>query len=202
MPLLDIYREDNLNCHNFLGVNCRKPLDLSLYPIIDPLPILTYFGVSELPQPKVIDYKFIEFTPEEQLLMLVNRLQSLGRFRFMTKTAVGEGDLRGTLKRITIERLDRNQFPNEHILAPIRRQLAKRDGVPVEKLLAEIPANDIRRTSPIPKKQLEQVSTPAILKDDNVAPSTQPNNPVSIPRPDGDNDFWERRVNKSGAHPT
>lgn len=156
----------------------------------DPLPILTYFGESELPQPKVIDYKFSEFTPEEQLLMLVNRLQSLGRFRFMTKTAAGEGDLRGTLKKVSIERLDRNQFPNEYILAPIRRQLAKRDGVPLESLLTEIRVHHTERTGHNATKQLLKGSatmdlspvsrsgTYAGLKDDHVTPSISTNNPL------------------------
>ncbi|CAN5820214.1 hypothetical protein BH24BAC1_BH24BAC1_38520 [soil metagenome] len=158
----------------------------------DPLPILTYFGVSELPRPKVIDYKFIEFTPEEQLLFLVNKLQSLGRCRFLTKTATGEGDLRGALKKLSIERLDQNQYPNEHILAPLRRQLAQRDGVPVETLLAEIRANYSGGTGQkAPKKRLEGSATMEVSpvpqptkQHDSADPlpvAPEPATPVSTP---------------------
>jgi hypothetical protein len=149
--------------------------------------IYAHFGFPEDPIPLPIDKKFIDFSPEEQLLMLVNKLQRLGRFRFLTKTATREGDLRGTLQKISIAELDRNQYPNEAILAPLRRQLAQRDGVPVETLLAEIRANQIRETSQKTNKQVQAPKEPARLNtthdSTNRIPSTPaPAPPVSAPR--------------------
>ena len=115
--------------------------------------------------------------------MLSNQLQALGRFRFMTKTAISEGNLSGPLKKISIEELDRNQYPNEAILAPLRRQLAQRDGVPVEMLLAEIQANKIRETKQNLNKQSKE---PARLENAHDAPdhlpvTAEPATPVPAP---------------------
>jgi hypothetical protein len=102
------------------------------------------FGGPELPTPVIVDYRRKYFSPEEQLLLLINKLRSLGQYQFMVKTARKEGDQRGTLKKITIARLDQGQYPNEDVLAPLREQLAQRDGVPVETLLAEIQARSLK----------------------------------------------------------
>jgi hypothetical protein len=146
--------------------------------------IYSHFGFPEESIPLPIDKKFIEFSPEEQLLMLVNKLQRLGRFRFMTTTAIGEGDLSGTLKKISIEQLNQNQYPNEAMLAPLRRQLAQRDGVAVETLLAEIRANQPRETS---QKTTKQAKEPARLNTshdstEHIPVPSESTTPVSVPR--------------------
>lgn len=126
---------------------------------IDPIPILTYFGEPEFSTPRVIDEHTIEFTSEEQLLLLANKLQSLGRFRFLAQIAAGEGDLRHAVKRLSIQRLDETQYPNEQMLAPLRRQLAQRDGVLVATLLADIRARHAGEMQQKPQKPSKRSAT-------------------------------------------
>jgi hypothetical protein len=92
----------------------------------------------------------VEYTPEEQLLLVANRLRELHRFEFLVRTATREGDMTGRLRQMSIANLDRNQFPDYALVAEVERRLMARDGVPVQALLAEITAR-LKRPEPAPK---------------------------------------------------
>lgn len=127
------------------------------------------------PVPKVIDKRTIEFTPEEQILDIVNRLLSLGRFQFIAQTVTGEGGQRSAPKKIHITRLDEDQYPIEEILAPLRRALTKQYGIPLQKVLAEMQAN---RLELVPEKTVktpkQRKNEPATMKYDHDPRPTQP----------------------------
>jgi hypothetical protein len=119
----------------------------------------TFFGNQT--EPTIIDYTTTEFTAQEQQIMAATGFQRLGRFQFIVRPAMGEGDVTGKLKRITIANLDYNEYPNEAQMAPVRRVLAQRDGIPVETLLAELqkPPEGVKL-----QKQMKSDPRLAILK--------------------------------------
>ena len=81
-----------------------------------------------------------EFTLEEQETLNKYDFMDLGRFEFMVRPALGEGDKRGKLRRISIARLDPGIYPRPEWLAPVKKKLMQRDGRPVDEVLAEIEA--------------------------------------------------------------
>jgi len=185
---------------------------------IHPLPILSYFGGPEYPYPAVIDTRTVEFTPDEQLLQWVNKILDLDRFQFLAQVATGEGGKRGLIKKITIANLDKNQYPNEVILAPLRQALARRDGIPVQKLLAQIQAN---RIEVLPEKKPKPHKAPtkdATMKGTHDVRPTQPTPSISragVPNDDSAgassesagsaaNDFWQPipTAKADSTHPT
>lgn len=89
-------------------------------------------------EPTIIDYTTTEFTPDEQQLMAASRFQRLGRFRFLVRPALSEGNITGDLKTVSIENLDYNQYPDARALAEVRCFLRQKCGVPIETLLLEI----------------------------------------------------------------
>lgn len=178
----------------------------NVWGTIHPPAILSYFGGPAYPYPRVIDERTIEFTPEEQLLDWVNKILDLDRFQFLVQIATGEGGKRGPIRKITIQNLDKNQYPNEAILAPLRQTLAKRDGVPLEKLLAEIQANHIEVTPEKKQKSPRQKTKELVTMEGNHDPRpTQPTQPILYAESPSDNpantavgaagsvanDFWQ-----------
>lgn len=107
------------------------------FPMREP-PILQFMSGYYGQVPVVIDEHTHEFTIQEQSALWVNQIQSLDRFQFLVQLATGEGGKRGPVKKITIANLDKNLYPTEEILAPLRQALAKRDGIPVKTVLAEM----------------------------------------------------------------
>lgn len=134
---------------------------------IHPLPIMSFFGGPEYPYPAVIDTRTIEFTPEEQLLAWINKILDLDRFQFLAQLATSEGGKRGPIKKLTIANLDKDQYPTEAILIPLRQALAKRDGIPLEKLLAEIQANRIEVTPEKKQKSPRQKTQEPVTMEGN-----------------------------------
>lgn len=184
----------------------------AVYGTIHPPAILSYFGGPSYPYPQVIDERTIEFTPEEQLLAWVNKILDLDRFQFFAQLATGEGGKRGSIKKITIENLDKDQYPNETILIPLREALAKRDGIPAKKLLAEIQAN---RIEVIPEKKQNsprQTSKEPVTMEGSHDPCS-PQSPQSVSNPGNEhnsaagtagsdtNDFWQP-ITAPQEHPT
>lgn len=88
--------------------------------------------------PMVLDYRSVEFTIEEQLLIQSYQFLKQGKFRFLARPAYGEGDLRGHLHRITLENFDRNIFPDQVVLGELRNQLMKTTAMPISEVLQEI----------------------------------------------------------------
>lgn len=87
--------------------------------------------------PKVIDYKSVEFTADEQLLALMEKFR-LPRFQFLVRPAAAEGTISNKLYRMSIERLDAGQYPDAQEVGRILGYLRQKDGVPLEELLAEV----------------------------------------------------------------
>ncbi|MFN8495573.1 MAG: hypothetical protein U0350_48720 [Caldilineaceae bacterium] len=94
--------------------------------------------VSDRPMPVPIDRRTIEFTPEEQTLLLANQFQHLGRFQFLTRRAATEGQITGSLHLLDIARLDQSLYPDEAQMVAVRRRLHQRSGTPLATLLSEI----------------------------------------------------------------
>lgn len=112
-----------------------------------------YFGMGNYHIPTIIDYKSVEFTAEEQRVLQGYQFRDLKRFCFLVRPAMTEGDLTGPMVEISIENLDRNQYPNEALTAKARAQLMKRDGRVVQDLLDNI---DHRLSSDIPGFNLSE----------------------------------------------
>ena len=87
--------------------------------------------------PKVIDYKSVEFTAEEQLFALMEKFR-LPRFQFLVRPATAEGTISNKLYRLSIERIAAGQYPDATEVSCILGYLRQKDGVPLEELLAEI----------------------------------------------------------------
>lgn len=182
----------------------------NVWGTVHPPAILSFFGGPDYPYPRVIDHRTIEFTPEEQLLDWVNKiLFDLDRFQFLAHIATGEGGKRGPITKLSIANLDKNQYPNEAILAPLRHALAQRDGVPVEILLAKIHAN---RIEVLPEKKekfpRQPMNEPATMENDHDQPtnttptlshsgepSADSGHPTS--RATGSGDFWEAKASEA-----
>ena len=88
--------------------------------------------------PEIIDHTTTEFTADEQFLLVADAIRSLSKFHFLVRPAMGEGNLTGTLRRVSLERLDAGLYPDDAVVAEVRRHLRKRDGIPVEQLLVDI----------------------------------------------------------------
>lgn len=116
-------------------------------------------------EPTIIDYTTTEFTPDEQQIMGASRFQRLGRFRFLVRPALSEGNITGKLKAVSIANLDYNQYPDAQVLTDVRSFLRQKWGIPMETLLAEIRARRAREDAE--EKEQKQVKSPrrlAILK--------------------------------------
>lgn len=110
-------------------VRKREPVWMNVQQEVGP------FGYSD---PCIIDYTSTEHTVDEQLYLLADRFHTLGRFRFLVRTAIGEGSLSKRLLPMNIETLDPGYYPNDALVAEVCRRLRKRDGIPVGQLLVEI----------------------------------------------------------------
>lgn len=138
----------------------------NVWHTLHPIPMLSYFGGPDLPYPQVIDQRTIEFTPDEQSLAWVNQILDLDRFQFLSQIATGEGGKKGQVKKITIANLDKGQYPQEAILAPLRQALAKRDGIPIAKLLETLQYQRKKNEPQNPKHPAKKTAT---LKGTDVA---------------------------------
>ncbi|MCC6170041.1 MAG: ATP-binding protein [Caldilineaceae bacterium] len=87
--------------------------------------------------PKVIDYKSVEFTAEEQMYALMDKFR-LPRFRFLVRPASAEGSISTNLYRMSIERIDEGEYPDAREVQEVLGFLRQKDGIPVETLLSEI----------------------------------------------------------------
>lgn len=89
-------------------------------------------------------YRDIEFSIQEQRQIHSGQFLSLPPLRFLVSVAEREGTVGTSLQRVTIERFDKGQYPDEAIISQARAILMKRAGRPVGDVLAEI---DARTTS-------------------------------------------------------
>ena len=87
--------------------------------------------------PKVIDYKSVEFTADEQIYHLMEKFR-LPRFQFLVRPASAEGSISTKLYRMSIERIDAGEYPDARQVQQILAYLRQKDGIPLETLLSEI----------------------------------------------------------------
>jgi hypothetical protein len=148
--------------------------------------------------PEVVDYKDVEYTPEEFYLLAMQRFQKLQKFQFLAKLGTGEGNISGPLQDMTIARVDAGIYPDPTFLNHVRGLLTQRHGRPQAAILAEI------------QNRLRPTEAPGILREDHVPPpisahhhfpattSTEPEADSSTPSADEpvstgkeDDGFWE-----------
>jgi hypothetical protein len=90
--------------------------------------------------PYVVDYRPSEFTTEEQVLLNSHQFMDLGRFQFLIRAPQQEGDLRASLRKVSIARFDRGLYPNQELVDRACELLMRRSGRPIDEVLAEIEA--------------------------------------------------------------
>jgi hypothetical protein len=108
----------------------------------------------------VIDYRPVEFTPEEQSLSNGYEFMDLQRFEFLVRAPRREGDLRAPLRRVSIAGLDRGLYPDQELVARARGLLMKRHGRSVREVLGEIAARQRRPGASPSPAALEAGGTP------------------------------------------
>jgi hypothetical protein len=107
---------------------------------IDPLKVKRYERVwmqDMFHNPYVVDYNPVEYGFEEQDRLAAYRFTDLGLFQFLVRPARREGDIRGELVRMSIANLVKGLWEIQDLVPELRRQLAKRDGIRMESVLAE-----------------------------------------------------------------
>ena len=87
---------------------------------------------------KIIDYRPVEYSLDEQHYMAAQLYRKLGKFRFVVQTLSGEGGYDTPLRPLSIERLEPGIYPDDERVAKIRTLLHRRSAFPVESLLEEI----------------------------------------------------------------
>ncbi|MHA1290257.1 MAG: hypothetical protein ACTSPB_22980 [Candidatus Thorarchaeota archaeon] len=88
--------------------------------------------------PIQIDTRTVEFTNEEQVLMESYFFRDQKTFQFYLRPAPGEGNIRGELRRMTIENFDKGIFPHPSYVPLAREKLMKLNGERIDALLEEI----------------------------------------------------------------
>ena len=106
----------------------------------DPYRVKHYENVwgSTMGMPVVVEQRPVYFTPEEQFILESYKYLDLKKFEFLVRLPRGEGDMSRRVQRMSIVGLDPGHFPNEGLIARAEALLMKRDGLPMEKALAEV----------------------------------------------------------------
>lgn len=113
--------------------------------------------------PYVVDYVPVEYTVEEQDRMAAAEFTNLGLFEFLIRPAKGEGDMTGKLIRASIANMvDREVWRQEALVTALRQRLARRDGIPLKTLLAQI---DQRRLAILKRRKREELRQEEAITD-------------------------------------
>jgi len=143
-------------------VKKREPIWAGVQQLSDHGSLL---GYSE---PEIIDYRTVEFTPEEQLLRMTAKFR-LPRFQFQVRPALAEGTVARRLYRLSIEQLDAGQYPDSGQVNHILAHLRQKDGVAMASVLKTRQAELSQEkgqpalTQPYPDKPPKRTAT---IKDD------------------------------------
>lgn len=86
----------------------------------------------------VIDERQIDFSIEEQLEINLRRFLSVPKFNFWVGISPREGQMPTHLNRISIEGLDRNQYPDGAQVQLLQQWLMQRDGLPLGRIEEQI----------------------------------------------------------------
>jgi len=87
---------------------------------------------------EVIDHRPVFFSLEEQDYLNGLTFLDLPKFHFLVAVSPGEGTMPTRLAPVSTARLDVGQYVQEELVAQARSLLSRRDGQPVETVLAEI----------------------------------------------------------------
>lgn len=96
--------------------------------------------MSDMGRERIIDYRDVEFTIQEQHQVRSRQFLNLPPLRFLVSAAEREGMVGTRLQRVSIEPFDRGIYPDESIVSQARTILMERTGRPVSEVLAEIDA--------------------------------------------------------------
>lgn len=120
------------------------------------------YGLYEqISLPEIQDYRDVEFTPEEQLLKAMEMFH-LPRFQFWMRPALAEGTISQRLYRLSIERMDAGQYPDDAQVADVLKLLRQKCGLPLDTILEEIRAR--RGVSPdLTQRRVKSRAATAIL---------------------------------------
>ncbi|MBN1813647.1 MAG: hypothetical protein JXA14_17540 [Anaerolineae bacterium] len=110
----------------------------------------------------VVDYRPIEFTPEEQTLLGSHRFMDLRKFEFLVRAAQSEGEMGQTLRKMSIARLDRGLYPESGWVDQARVLLMERRGRQVDEVNAQIAARQAVRSSHLPPPAQEPKGVPGL----------------------------------------
>ncbi len=154
-------------------------------PVWMALPVFDKHGYAlGYSEERVIDYRAVEFTAEEQMLLGLAAFR-LPRFHFLVRPATAEGTISNKVYRISIENLDKGQYPDTKQVAVALKFLRQKCGFPLATLLAEIQARR-QAGGNSEMKQMKAQPVPAILMEE-----TQHNHDESKPSAE---QFAERKV--------
>lgn len=120
----------------------------------------------------------VEYTPEEQIMMLARKFMTLGRFQFLVKIPKLEGDISGVMKLADFNDWDRGVWVDKPAVAKLRQHLLEQEGFPVEEVLAEI---DVRGRSP--RKPTRMDDHLEVIEEE--IKELEPVAPVATPAPAG-----------------
>jgi hypothetical protein len=114
--------------------------DATMVRKTEPVWMNVQYGAAPLSYtvPEIIDYRTTEYTADEQYILAADAIRTLGRFRFLVRIATAEGTLSPHVQPMRIDTLDAGCYPDDALVAEVRRRLRKRDGVPLETLGREI----------------------------------------------------------------
>jgi hypothetical protein len=93
---------------------------------------------SENGLPVVLDYRTVEFTIEEQLILQARKFLKQDNFNFLVRPALSEGNIQGKIKPVSIKNLDRNVFPDDERIAYLRASMMSEHGLSISGVLHEI----------------------------------------------------------------
>lgn len=132
----------------------------------------TTLGVSN-----VIDYRSVEFTMDEQTVLNSYHFTDQGKFHFLVRTAVDEGDIRGEVRPVTLLNFDRGIYTNADVVAQARELLMERRGIRISDVLLEIEKRrgvreQIVISPRLPDEPNDQIPSPEFATMKNYADAT------------------------------
>ncbi len=182
--------------------------------IIDTSYSYSYSGLSIQERarivPKVIDYRTVEYTAADQLLLFSQAIQALPRFTFLVHASGVEGQPAQHVQKLDISAIDPGIYPDQENVTEACRRLSLRSGFSKEKVFAEIAQ---RTRKPSHKKPVKAPTKPATLEGIHDPQPTQPTQSIShsgTPSDDStrstsrtsgstNRDFWEAKTETINA---
>lgn len=107
-------------------------------PVWMSVTVATDLSGRETHAPRIIDWRPVEYSVEEQQLLSAEQFKQLRLFEFLVKSPRAEGDPSSDLRPVSIRSLDAGQWVNEELVAEARGLLSARTGIPMQGALEEI----------------------------------------------------------------